>query len=106
MIDWHIILTWIFVMATNAKDALGFGKQILDTTKTGLEILEAGKKLLEQDTDDESDDAIERAQAIAEIAKGLVPLTFAEVIFYAIRTAAVLLLVRWLLDALAGHRKR
>lgn len=98
-------LEWIEVAARAiisvipyASKVLNVTKETLDTTKTGMELLESAKQLVEKDSTEHPEQTVDRVHAMADMTRSLGPLAFAEVIFYAVKTCAFLLLFKYLID--------
>src|SRR5690348_3480573 len=77
----------------------GFVKPMLDTTKTGLDVLEGGRKLLETAPEpDKPEQVTERVKATAELMRSFAPVAFAEVLFWALRGIFLLGVLRTYLE--------
>lgn len=76
---------------------LNIGKQTLDTTKTGIEVFEEGKKLLEK-SPDKPEQVAERVRATADLMRSFAPVAFAELLFWALKAAFLLGLIRAYLE--------
>ncbi|HEY7420034.1 MAG TPA: hypothetical protein VH593_32950, partial [Ktedonobacteraceae bacterium] len=48
----------------------------------------------------------DRARAVAEMTKSLAPLAFAEVLFFAVRITAMLVVTKWYLDFLSRREAK
>lgn len=78
---------------------LGVVKPMLDTTKTGIEVFEEGKKLLEKAPEPEKPEQVtERVRAAADLMRSLAPVAFAEVLFWALRAVLLLGLIKAYLE--------
>jgi hypothetical protein len=66
---------------------IGLVKPMLDTTKTGIEVFEEGRKLLEEATPspDKPELVAERVRAASDLIRSFAPIAFAEVGFWALR---------------------
>jgi hypothetical protein len=85
--DWSVFIGWIVGVGTKVPGVVNFTQQTLTTTKTGMEVFEAGKKLIEKDAAEHPEQTVDRVDAMANMAKSMAPLAFAEVLFYAIKPA-------------------
>lgn len=101
--SWSIIIGWVISAVPKALDMLNFTQKALDTTKSGMDVYEAGKKLIEKDATEHPEQVVDRANAIANMTNSIAPLAFAEVLFYAIKTAAVVCMLKWFLDILTDR---
>jgi hypothetical protein len=84
---------------------LGVAKPMLDTTKTGLEVFEESKKLLEAAPEPEKPEQVtERVRAAADLMRSFTPVAFAEVLLWALRAAFLLGLVKAYLEFYRIHK--
>lgn len=94
------IVQWIIAIGPWIKRILDGTQQTLTIGKTGMELLNASKNLIEKDTIEHPDNAVDRVNAIATMTKSLAPLAFAEVLFYAVKTAGLVCIFKLLTDFL------
>ena len=83
-------------------------QKTLDATKTGMEVFESGKKLLDKDTPGQGEHPSdsEWARAVADMLRSYVPYAFAELLFYIARATAPLILLSWTLDFLTRREAK
>ena len=105
-IDFGVIIGWIISIVVRAPKAIDIAKDTLDATKSGMEVFEAGKKLIEKDAAAHPEQTVDRARAIADMTRSLGPLAFAEVLFYAVKTCALLIMLKWLFDFFNGREAK
>lgn len=77
------------------KQVADLGKETLDIAKTGVGVFESAKGLIEKDAAEHPEQTVDRVHAMADLTKSLAPLAFAEVVFYAVKVGALLLIFKW-----------
>jgi len=97
--DIEVLFRVIIEVGTNLLRLFGIVKPMLDTTKTGLEVFEESKKLLEKAPEpDKPEQVTERVRAAADLIRSFTPVAFAEVLFWALRCALLWGILRTYLE--------